>query len=36
MNTIAVILVMLLTMPISYAMLDEVVKKVRLKDRMSV
>ena len=34
MKTVAAILAMLLIMPISYAMLDEVVRKVRLRDKM--
>ena len=34
MKTVAAILAMLLTMPISYAMLDEAVRKLRLRDKM--
>ena len=34
MKTIATVLVILLTMPISYAMLDEAMKKVRVRNRM--
>jgi hypothetical protein len=34
MKTIATILVILLTMPVSYAMLDEFMKKIRIKNRM--
>ena len=33
MKTIAIIIAMLLTLPISYAMLDEVVRKIRLRVR---
>jgi len=34
MKIVAIILVMLLTMPVSYAMLDEVMKKIKIKNRM--
>jgi hypothetical protein len=34
MKTVATILIMLLTMPISYAMLDEAVRKMRIRDRI--
>jgi hypothetical protein len=34
MKIVAMILVMLLTMPVSYAMLDEVMKKIKIKNRM--
>lgn len=34
MKTIATVLVILLTMPISYAMLDVAMKKVRIRSRI--
>ena len=34
MKTIATVLVMLLAMPVSYAMLDEAMRKLRIKNRM--
>ena len=34
MKTAATILAMLLTMPVSYAILDQVSRKIRLKDRV--
>jgi hypothetical protein len=34
MKIVAMILVMLLTMPVSYAMLDEVMKKIKIRNRM--
>ncbi len=34
MRTAAIIITMLLTLPISYAMLHEVSRKIRLRDRM--
>jgi len=34
MKTIATILVILLTMPVSYAMLDEAMRKIRIRNRM--
>jgi hypothetical protein len=36
MKTLATILAMFLTMPILYAMLDEVARKIRVRDRMGV
>lgn len=34
MKTIATILVILLAMPVSYAMLDEAMRKIRIRNRM--
>jgi multisubunit Na+/H+ antiporter MnhG subunit len=34
MKIVAMILVMLLTMPVSYAMLDEAMKKIKIRNRM--
>ena len=34
MKIVAMVLVMLLTMPVSYAMLDEVMKKIKIRNRM--
>jgi multisubunit Na+/H+ antiporter MnhG subunit len=34
MKATATILVMLLTMPVSYAVLDQVSRRIRLKDRL--
>jgi len=34
MKTVATILVILLTMPVSYAMLDEFAKKLKIRDRV--
>ena len=34
MKIVAMILVMILTMPVSYAMLDEVMKKIKIRNRM--
>ena len=34
MKTIAAIIVILLTMPISYAMLDEAMKKIRVRNKI--
>ena len=34
MKTVATILIILLTMPVSYAMLDEAMRKIRIRNRM--
>jgi hypothetical protein len=34
MKIVAMVLVMILTMPVSYAMLDEVMKKIKIRNRM--
>jgi hypothetical protein len=34
MKAVAMILVILLTMPVSYAMLDEAMKKIRIRNKM--
>ena len=34
MKTVATVLIMLLTMPISYAMLNEFMKKIKIRNRM--
>ena len=36
MKTVAMILIMLLMMPISYAMLDEFMKKINIRNRMGL